>query len=179
MTVQLVDPATATGELKEEFDRSQQAFGFIPNLHKVFAASPIALTTYKYLHTQFQNTSFSNTELTVIWQTINFYHQCHYCLPAHTAIANMQKIDSALIDTLYEGKPLDDQKLRSLQETTRALVDQRGQLTEPQEAAFRAAGYGDQQLMEIVLGIAQKTMSNYANHLAKTPIDEQFAPFVK
>lgn len=179
MPIQLVEPENASKEVKESYERSEQAFGFVPNLHKVFGVSSTILEAYKYLHTQFQETSFDNTELTVVWQTINAYHQCHYCLPAHTAIANMMKIDAQIIEDLGNAKPLADAKLRALQETTYALVDQRGKLNEAQEAAFRAAGYGDQQIMEIVLGIAQKTMSNYANHLANTPVDEHFAPFVR
>ena len=57
-------------------------------------------------------------------------------------------------------------------------MDQRGNLTEEQVAAFKAAGYGEQQLLEIVLGLAQKTISNFANHLADTPVDEPFQKFV-
>lgn len=179
MTVELVEIDDATPEVQAEYQRSEKAFGFIPNLHKVFGHSKVALETYKILHTQFQNTSFDETEQTVVWQTINSYHQCHYCLPAHTAIAHMLKVDDEVIDALHKGEPLTNEKLRALQETTRELVEKRGHLSEEQEAAFKAVGYDDQQLMEIVLGIAQKTMSNYANHLADTPIDSQFADFAQ
>ena len=179
MAFTLYDIETAPEAVAKELEASQKAFGFIPGLHKVLAAAPEVLTAYKQLHAAFQNTSFNSTELTVVWQTINYYHQCHYCLPAHTGIAHMMKVDESIISDLQHGKELQDDKLRSLQETTRALVDQRGNLTEEQVAAFKAAGYGEQQLLEVVLGLAQKTISNFANHLADTPVDEPFQKFVE
>lgn len=179
MAFTLYEPDTAPSESAAELEISAKVFGFIPNLHKVLAASPIALKTYKHLHTQFQNTSFSATELTVVWQTINHFHGCHYCLPAHTGIAYSMDVDADIINELYEGKALADTKLRVLQTTTLALTEQRGVLTEEQLQAFKAVGYGEQQLLEIVIGLAQKVVSNYTNHLANTPVDDQFAKFVK
>lgn len=166
-------PQPANNELAE----SQKAFGFVPNLHKVLAESPVALEVYKYLHEKFQATSFDPTELTVVWQTINYYHHCHYCLPGHTGIAHFMKVDPDVIEALNDGEPLKDEKLSALQATTRAIVDQRGQLTDEQTAAFKEAGYGEQQLLEILVGLAQKTISNFTNHFADTPIDKEFAHF--
>ena len=177
MAFTLYDVDTAPEPANAELEQSKKAFGFIPNLHKVLAASPVALKVYKDLHDQFQNTSFNPTELTVVWQTINYYHQCNYCLPGHTGIAHMFKVDETIIDALHKGQPLDDPKLAALQATTRAIVDQRGRLTEEQFAAFEAAGYGNQQLLEILVGLAQKTISNFTNHFADTPIDKEFAQF--
>lgn len=179
MSFTLYEIENAPKESKAELEKSQQAFGFIPNLHKVLAASPKALESYKYLHSQFQESSFNNTELTVVWQTINYYHQCHYCLPAHTGIAHMMKIEPAIIDELHNGQALQDDKLATLQQTTKAIVDQRGQLNVEQIEHFKNAGYGEQQLLEILLGLAQKTLSNFTNHLADTPVDEPFQQFVK
>lgn len=168
---------TAPEAAKTELEASQKAFGFIPNLHRVLAASPVVLASYKYLHEQFQKSSFDATELTVVWQTINFYHSCHYCLPGHTGIAHAMQVDSEVIDALNKGETLADAKLAALQATTRALVDQRGYLTDDQKHAFFEAGYSEAQLLEILLGLAQKVISNFTNHLADTPIDQQFAHF--
>jgi|TARA_R110000744_G_scaffold287475_3_gene398622 alkylhydroperoxidase family enzyme len=171
--------STASDEVKPDLEKSEKAFGFVPGLHKVLAESPTVLRAYKVLHTEFQNTSFDAAELTVVWQTINLYHKCHYCLPAHTGIAHMMNVDQSIIDSLSNGEPLSDEKLRVLQETTRAIVDQRGDLSDKQVSRFKEVGYGNEQLLEIVLGLAQKTVSNYANKMAETPVDEPFLKFVK
>jgi hypothetical protein len=45
----------------------------------------------------FVNSSFNEEELTVVWQSINVEHACHYCVPAHTGIAAMMKVDEGLL----------------------------------------------------------------------------------
>ena len=66
---------------------SKKAFGREPGLHAVMAEAPALLDGYKQLHRLFQQeTSFDKDELTVVWQTINVEHACHYCVPAHTAL---------------------------------------------------------------------------------------------
>ena len=159
-------------------EESQQAFGMIPNLHAVMAAAPAVLEAYQRLNQLFQQTSFNAAELTVVWQTINVEHECHYCVPAHTAIAHMMQVDPAISEALREERPMPDEKLQVLHLTTLALVRKRGRLNEDELQRFQAAGYGQQQLLEIILGISQKVMSNYINHLAETPVDDAFKDFI-
>ena len=149
----------------------------IPNLHAVLAGSPKTLEAYKMLHQLFSSSSFSKEELTVIWQTINIENECHYCVPAHTAVANMMSVDPALSETLRNGETLSTEKLQTLQATTLSIVRNRGHLTEEELKAFYAAGYGEQQVLEIILGLAQKVISNYTNHIANTPVDAPFQKF--
>jgi alkylhydroperoxidase family enzyme len=153
-------------------------FGMIPNLHAVMAESPELLEGYQVIHNLFQKTSFDADELTVVWQTINVEHACHYCVPAHTAVGMMIGSDPAISDCIRNNKPLTTDKLEVLRQTTLAMTIQRGVLTEEQVNAFFAAGYAQKQLLEIVLGLSQKVMSNYTNHLAKTPVDEAFTKFI-
>jgi alkylhydroperoxidase family enzyme len=89
----------------------------------------------------------------------------------------MMNVDDALTDALREGRELTNAKLQALKETTLALLRDRGRPNKGVIAAFYQAGYENRQLLEIVLGISQKTMSNYINHLAETPLDEAFQPF--
>lgn len=179
MSFKLYDIESAPNAVAEELAESLSAFGFIPNLHKVLAVSEQTLKMYKELHGAFSNTSFDATELTVVWQTINNFHECHYCLPAHSAVAHMMKVESAIIDDLRQGNTLRDPKLAALQATTLEITENRGHLSEITKTAFFEAGYGEQQLVEIVLGLSQKIISNYVNHLADTPLDEQFTQFAK
>ncbi|MDF5394172.1 carboxymuconolactone decarboxylase family protein, partial [Vibrio parahaemolyticus] len=137
------------------------------------------LEGYQVVHELFQQTSFNAEELTVVWQTINVEHGCHYCVPAHSAIAASMKVDQEIVDALVNQTPLADEKLETLRETTLQMVRQRGVVEESQIEKFFAAGYGQQQLLEIVLGLAQKVMSNYTNHLADTPVDAPFKKFAK
>ena len=163
---------------KPLLEKSVQAFGMVPNLHAVMAESPELLDSYQQAHNLFQATSFDADELTVVWQSINIEHDCHYCVPAHTAIAHSMKVNQGIIDALRNKTPFADEKLEVLRNTTLAMVRKRGILSEEEVSQFYEAGYGRKQLLEIVLGLSQKVMSNFTNHLANTPVDEPFAKFV-
>jgi len=132
---------------------------------------------YQELTGLFQQTSFSKEEITVVWQTINAEHECHYCLPAHVAVAHSMGVDNAVIEALSKKAELPSPKLTVLQETTVSLVKNRGKISDAQINKFTDAGYNQQQMLEIILGISHKVISNYVNHLAQTPLDEPFQKF--
>ncbi len=175
---QLHDETTAPAASKPMLKDSAKSFGMIPNLHRTMAESPELLDAYKHLHTLFLNTSFTATEQNVIWLTINVEHDCHYCVPAHTAIAHSMKVAPEVIEALRQGQPLSNDKLESLRTFTLAVVRQRGAVRQQQVDAFLAAGYDRKQVLEVLLGVAQKVMSNYLNHIAETPLDQPFEKFV-
>ncbi|MBU2962797.1 carboxymuconolactone decarboxylase family protein [Citreicella sp. C3M06] len=174
-----LDETTAPAAAVPLIEKSKAAFGRLPGLHAVMSRSPALLDGYQVLHRLFaEGTSFDAEEKTVVWQTINVYHACHYCVPAHTGIAKMMKVDDAISNALRDETPLPTAKLEALRTFTLAMTDSRGNLTDAQLEAFYAAGYTEQSVLDIVLGIAQKVMSNYTNHLADTPVDapmQQFA----
>ena len=177
MKFELYNRENAPAASQPLLENSVKDFGMIPNLHAVLAESPAALEAYQLLHNLFQQTSFDEEEITVVWQTINVEHECHYCVPAHTGIAHSMKVDSAIIDALRDRSELPTQKLQQLHLTTLALVRNRGRLSEQEQADFFAAGYERRHLLEIILGISQKVISNYTNHQADTPIDKPFQQF--
>ena len=43
--------------------------------------------------------------------------------------------------------------------------------------AFFAAGYTSRHLLEVVLSVGFKTLSNFTNHIAETPLDQNFQSF--
>jgi len=177
MQFELYNKETAPADSQTLLDKSLKAFGMIPNLHAIMAEAPGLLEGYQVLHQLFQKTSFDAEEITVVWQTINVEHECHYCVPAHTGIAHMMKVDSAVTDALRNRTELPTKKLQTLHLTTLALVRNRGHLSEEELTAFFEDGYEKRQLLEIILGVSQKVMSNYINHLAETPVDKAFQKF--
>ena len=174
-TLHTIDSAPQAA--KPLLEKSQKAFGMIPNLHAVMAQAPTLLEGYQILHELAQQTSFNAEELTVVWQTINVEHECHYCVPAHTGIAKSMKVRDDLIEELRNDETLSDPKLNVLKQTVLAITRGRGHVDNSQLEAFYAAGYEHQQLLEIILILAQKVMSNYTNHVANTPVDKAFEVF--
>tara|TARA_R110002051_G_scaffold246475_2_gene306160 strand:- start:37 stop:585 length:549 start_codon:yes stop_codon:yes gene_type:complete len=168
---------TAPENSKPLLENSMKSFGMIPNLHGVLAESPGILEAYQMLHDLFQNSTFNNDELTVVWQTINVEHGCHYCVPAHTGIAHMMNVDEEITEALRNRKAMPNAKLQVLHETTLSIVRNRGNVEHKEVEAFYAAGFNQRQLLEIILGLSQKVLSNYVNHIAETPVDKPFEKF--
>lgn len=170
---------TAPEKSQALLEDSRKGFGRVPGLHAVMAEAPALLDGYKHLHELFaQETSFDKDEITVVWQTINVEHECHYCVPAHTGIARMMKVDGAISEALRDETPLPNAHLEALRSFTLQVVRQRGDVSDDQVQTFLDAGYTKRQILEVILGVAQKVMSNYTNHLAQTPVDEPMKPFV-
>lgn len=163
---------------KPLLEGSQKAFGMIPNLHGVMAEAPTVLEAYQKLHQLFTETSLSSDEQNVVWLTINVEHECHYCVPAHTGIAKSMHVGDEVINALRNKTPLADEKLEALRTFTLAAVRKRGAVNESDLDAFHDAGFTQQQVLEVLLGVSQKVLSNYVNHIAKTPVDEAFKQFI-
>ena len=173
----LHDQNSAPEESKPLLENSQKAFGMIPGLHAVMADAPTVLDGYQKLHELVLNTSFDNDETTVVWQTINVEHACHYCVPAHTGIAKSMKVSDDIINALRDETPLPSDKLEALLTFTLAVVRKRGEVNSEDLNAFYEAGYQRSHVLEVILVLSQKVMSNYINHIAETPVDEPFQKF--
>jgi alkylhydroperoxidase family enzyme len=176
-TLKVHNIETAPRKSKELLEESQKDYGMIPGLHGVLAESPGLFEAYKTIHELFVNSSFNNEELTVVWQTINVEHACHYCVPAHTAIAKMMKVDDAITEALRNEAPLKNPKLEALRTMTLSILRNRGHVTQNELNTFYATGYKERHVLDIILGLSQKIISNYTNHIANTPVDEAFKTF--
>lgn len=151
--------------------------GFIPNMYSVMANSPGLLDTYIHGYSRFREMSgFTPAEQEVVLLAISRNNGCTYCVAAHSFIADkMSGVPEAITNAIRDGAPISDAKLGALHDFTRAMVEKRGLVDKADVNAFLAAGYSERQVLEIVLAIAVKTLSNYANHLFHTPTDAAFA----
>lgn len=104
-------------------------------------------------------------------------NDCTYCTAAHSMIADKKSgVPSDSLAALWNGGDLPDAKLDALARFTEAIVVSRRTPGKAAVDAFLAAGYGEEQVLGVVIAIACKTFSNYLNRLAGTPVDEVFAP---
>lgn len=163
----------ARGRLEE----ARSSLGFVPNMYAVMANSPGLLDTYVHGYGRFRSHSgFTPAEQEVVFLAISRENGCTYCVAAHSFLADkMSGVPAAVTDAIREGKPIPDARLAVLHAFTGALVAKRGLPSRADVEAFLAAGYSERQVLEIVLAIAVKTLSNYANHLFHTPVDAAFA----
>lgn len=154
-----------------------QKYGFVPNLFGALAEAPSALGAYIELGGALENSSLNAVEQQVVLIATSVENGCEYCVAAHSLVAkHMIKADEAIVNALRFKTAIPNAKLQALAEFTRAVVATRGNVGEKKVEAFLAAGYNKQSVLEVVLGVAMKTLSNYANNLMHTPLDAAFQP---
>ena len=167
---------TAPEAAKPILEGAAKKYGFVPNLMGAMAEAPATLEAYIALSGFVDNSSFSGAEAQVAVLAISNLNECNYCMAAHSTIATMQGIDDAVIEALRDGTPIADARLQALRVFAEILTDKRGWADDAEIQEFLAAGFTRQNILDVVLIISYKTLSNYTNHLAKPAVDAAFQP---
>lgn len=147
-----------------------------PNIHDVLDRAPTALDTYKAIEKGFTGGSLSEVERTIVLLAASYENRCTYCVPVYTMKARSLGMDETTIEALRSGGPLPEERHDVLSRVTRSLVRNRGQLPAELRTRFTEVGFSEDQLIEVVLGIAQKTVTNYVNALFEPELDEKLQP---
>ena len=158
-----------TPENQALFDNLKKALGFVPNLFATFAHSPTALGTYLTL--QNAKSSLRPREREVINLAVSQVNTCDYCLAAHTALAKMLGLTEAQIAEIRRGGASFDAKLDALARFARAVAEHRGHVSAETTDAFLAAGWTQADLVDAIIIIGDKTISNYLHGVTKVPVD--------
>ncbi|TGY88444.1 carboxymuconolactone decarboxylase family protein [Marinicauda algicola] len=169
--------SNAPADARETLEEAREAFGFVPNLLGVLAESPAAVEAYTTLNRIYEDSGLDDEERQIVLLAISYENACHYCMAAHTATGKQAGLDEETLEALREGGPLPDAKQNALAEFARKVVRQRGELSGEDVDAFLEAGYLRKHVFDVLLGNAIKTLSNYANHIAGTPVDDRFESF--
>lgn len=169
------DGTTAPEASRSILQATEKTLGFIPNLYGVFAESPAALQAYTGLGEALKQSALSPVEQQVVALAVSTENECSYCVAAHSAIATMVKMPAATLSELRRRTTLSDQKLDALHRFALAVVRERGWAPKAEIDAFVAAGYTQRHLLDVLTVVAMKTLSNYVNHIAETPLDQSFA----
>jgi uncharacterized peroxidase-related enzyme len=171
-TLENADP-----KAKAVLEKAKAQTGFIPNMYAFMANSPGLLETYLDGYARFRSASkLSPAEQEVVFLTISRTNGCEYCVAAHSMLADqMSKVPPAVTQAIRERRGIPDPKLAALSRFTDTMLSTRGQPSTNDIQQFLRAGYDERHVLEIILAISVKTLSNYANHLFQTPLDEMFA----
>ena len=156
---------------RETLAAVKKGFGFVPNLQANMAESPELLAGYSTLWELFSKTTLTPTEQQIVYLTANFENECHYCMAGHTKLAQMAKIDDAIVQAIRNGTAIPDAKLEALHKFATLVVRERGFVGDAEVDAFLAAGYTKQNVLEVVLGAGTKLLSNYTKHIVHTQLD--------
>ncbi|MEH6626259.1 MAG: carboxymuconolactone decarboxylase family protein [Motiliproteus sp.] len=155
----------------------EDMIGFVPNIFAVLAESEASLRAFIQLNQQLGESSFDATEREIIQTAASVENQCGYCVAGHTAFANIQEVDSKIIDAVRNNQAIKQPKLESLNQFTRLMVNSKGSINNQQLNDFFSAGYTPANALEVILGICVKIFSNYAGNMIGIPLDDQFSRY--
>ena len=156
------------------FDRAEAIFGMVPNLTRKMSTSPQLAQAYLDLTDLFENSSLSPEERGVVLLTVSRFHGCDYCMAAHSMTGRMAGLPDSAVDAMRNDEALLDHRLEALRQFINTMLEKRGWVDASHLEAFLAAGFNEQQILDVILGIGLKTLSNYTNHIAQTPVDTAF-----
>lgn len=158
-------------------EKANNKLGFVPNMYANMAKAPGVLDTYLHGYELFREESgFAPPEQEVVFLTISRLNGCEYCMAAHSMLAEKaSKVPADVIDAIRNDQPVPDERLAALNAFTRVMFETRGLPGKGDVQAFLDAGYQEAHIMQIILALAVKTLSNYSNHLNHPELDEAFA----
>lgn len=156
------------------FDQLNSALGFVPNLYAYYAKNETALADYLAL--QNRKSTLKAKEREVVNLVTSEINGCQYCQAAHTALGKMNGFSEDQILEIRSGSALFDDKLNALAKFTASVVTNRGKADQISKDAFFAAGYTEANLIDVVIIVGDKIMSNYIHNLTGFAIDFPAAP---
>ncbi len=158
------------------FDKLQSGLGFIPNLYATLAHSETALGDY--LKLQGRKTSLSLKEKEIINLSVSQVNDCRYCLAAHTLLAQKAGFTEMQTIAIRRGSFPDDVKLDALVRFSRSVAENRGKVSDDDRAAIFDAGYTPGNVVDIIVLIGDKIITNYLHSVTDIPVDFPEAPAI-
>ncbi|MEM9340491.1 MAG: carboxymuconolactone decarboxylase family protein [Bacteroidota bacterium] len=156
------------------FDQLEKGVGFVPNLYATYAYNETALGDYLTLSNR--KTTLSNKEKEVVNLVVSQVNECIYCLSAHTAIGKMNGFSDEEILEIRTGQASFDTKLDALAKFVKNSVVNRSKPDQEVTENLLAAGYTKANLVDIVIAIGDKTISNFLHGATQIPVDFPVAP---
>ena len=168
--IQPLNPAQATGKAKQLLDAVQAKLGLTPNMMKTMAQSPAVLEAYLNFSGALAQGSLDAQFREEIALAVAQTNSCDYCLSAHTTIGALVKLTTEEIAGARQAQEKQAKRDAGLK-FAKAIVIEKGEVTDDAVRRVRAAGYTDGEIAEIVANVAINIFTNYFNHVAETEVD--------
>lgn len=170
-----LDPQSAPDASRDVMNSLQGESGFLPNLYRVLAHSPSALRAYAALNKLVHDTALSPAEQQVVMLAASREHRSDYSLAMHSSNARGAGLDEEELDALRESYEIPaNERHEALRRFTQRVVMRRGRLEEDDIDAFLAAGFEESHILDVILAVAMKNLSDYTDHVANIPIDDRY-----
>jgi alkylhydroperoxidase family enzyme len=165
---------TAPDDSKPALEGLRKAFGLIPNLAATMANSPPVVNSFVAAFGQFGGGTFSGGERQILLLSNAVANSSAWPVAFHSTMALKEGVDPQDVEAVRQGRLPGDPRLAALSALTRALIEKRGHLDSVDTLAFATAGFDDNQLLEVITGVAISTLANYTANIARPPLEDLF-----
>lgn len=159
------DPALASS-----LDAVQRQLGVLPNMFRVFAHTPVALNAYLQLAGVAGSGRLDARQREQIALAVAAANGCDYCTAAHAAIGQKVGLAPGQIDQARQARAVDP-RTQALLVLAQRIVSTRGHVPTAELDAFKASGFDDAAILEVLVNVVLNIYTNYTNHLARTEVD--------
>jgi len=156
------------------FDTLKKKVGMVPNLYATMAYSKNALATYLTL--QSASSSLTSKEKEIVNLVVSQVNNCEYCLAAHTTIGKLNGFTDQQILEIRTGAASFDVKYNALATLVKSFVENFGKPSADAVNDYFEAGYTNENLVDTIVLIGDKTITNYLHGITKVPVDFPAAP---
>ena len=166
----------ATPDSRDALVKVKEHYQFVPNALGALAESPESVLAYLALDDLVNKNSLTDEERHIVFLTITSEYDCSYCVAAHTAFAQMAKVDEQVIGNLRAGKPLSDPRQQALRKFVMTLVQTGCHVSEAEIDEFLGHGFTRRNVLDIITMISNKLIAIFANRIMGTDLDEMLKP---
>jgi alkylhydroperoxidase family enzyme len=152
----------------------QSIFGTLPNLIGSMSTSPVLINSLVGLFQNVHGGSFTEAQVQAVLLTDAVTNACTWAVAFHTALGLDAGLDPADVHAIREGRLPKDAKLAALSALAKALIEKRGLLDDQDVDEFMGAGFGKDQVLEVIAAVAASTITNYTGNVTKTPLEAAF-----
>ena len=167
----------ATGEAAQLFAGIKKAYGKVPNAYAAIGNnSSLAMQALLTLEDSLGKSSIPLKDREIVKLAVSEDASCDYCLASHTLFAQKSGLSLEQTIAVRRGAPTGDAKADALAAFVHLLSTTSGTLSNEAVAAVKAAGYTDQQIVDVLLNMASINFTNLFNRVNDTELDFPAAP---
>ncbi|MDT8342982.1 MAG: carboxymuconolactone decarboxylase family protein [Thermohalobaculum sp.] len=163
--------ADLSPDQRAALDQMRDVWGAPWNIGRTMANNPQIVRGFLGFWQAIDQSGLQPMDREVICFEMAAANGCHYCIPAHRAVAKSRGLDLGPLERIAAGEELaGDSRPAILQRLVRRLVATKGKLDDAELAAARET-FSNAELIAIVAEIAHCVFTNSLNRLADTEID--------
>ncbi|MEA5362302.1 carboxymuconolactone decarboxylase family protein [Amycolatopsis sp., V23-08] len=168
---------TAADAAKEPLEVLEGAFGFVPAGAGLMANSPALINTFFSAFGHFRGGgTFGPDERQVLLLSNAVANRSEWAVAFHTLESLQDGVEPAVVEAIRQGKVPENPRMAALSTFTQSLIEKGGHVEDAAVIAFKAAGFTEEQVFEVITAVAISAMTNYTANLAWPPLEDAVAP---